>query len=183
MRVLLFAFKYCIITSVETVLSKWHPPSLQSGVLDSASLKSWVLPEESSAVKRFPRLSHSAVVPLGAHCISGVFVSLAGVDEKKKKKKEMETPLVHACALSAGIVFLATLFPLRTKLEKKTKPKPYKHKHAQANYTKRKKKKKAEDQEWQTNNSSQFSLVQCRQNHRALYKPQVEPAPPTCFPS
>jgi len=40
MGALLLPFKYCVITSVENVLSKRHPVSLQNGVLDSASLKS-----------------------------------------------------------------------------------------------------------------------------------------------
>lgn len=46
---------------------------------------------------------------------SGAFVSLAGVEGKKKKLKK-EALLIRPHALPAGIGFLATLCPLTMKL-------------------------------------------------------------------
>lgn len=92
----------------------------------------------------------------------------------------METPLVHAYALPAGIGFLPTFSPLRMKLQKKPQNQALnKHVHThQSKLHKQEKKKKGENQEWQTKDSSQFSLAQLRQDHRRLFNHQVQAAPP-----
>lgn len=93
----------------------------------------------------------------------------------------METPLVHAYALPAGIGFLPTFFPLRMKLQKKKNPEPSPKQtraHAPEQITQTGTKKKGENQEWQTKDSSQFSLAQLRQDRRGLFNHQVQAAPP-----
>lgn len=94
----------------------------------------------------------------------------------------METPLVHAYALPAGIGFLPTFFSTQDETTKKKNPEPSPKQtraHTPEQITQTgKKKKKGENQEWQTKDSSQFSLAQLRQDRRGLFNHQVQAAPP-----
>lgn len=103
---------------------------------------------------------------------SGFFVSLAGVEDKKKKKRDGNSSdwfLCTACWNSLSCNLIST----QDKTRKKTQTL-----HLCTN-----RKKEGENQEWQTNDSSQYSLVQCRQDLRASFNHQVQSAPPTCFPT
>lgn len=92
----------------------------------------------------------------------------------------METPLVYAYALPAVIGFLPTFFSTQDETTKKNpEPSPKQTRaHAPEQITQTGKKKKGENQEWQTKDSSQFSLAQLRQDRRGWFNHQVQAAPP-----